>query len=444
MLDTFTRFILENKLIAPEAKTLVAISGGVDSMVMADLFRKAGYAIAVAHCNYQLRGEESDQDERFVHELAEHWHIKFYVKRFDTKKYATESGISIQVAARELRYHWFRSLLMEKGFDKVATAHHLNDALETFLFNFTKGTGIAGLHGIKPVNDHIIRPMMFTTRERILRYAEDNQLRWREDSSNQSLHYQRNYIRKEVIPKLKAINPSLETTFRSTLERVQGVEDLFLQQVSRFRENTLQRKGKDIYLDKAKLLQNPHGLILLNAILTDSGFNYPQVKDIWRHLGQGNVGKIFSSTSFQLNIDREYLIISEIVPVSDQRLVVTAKPGTYGYDDHSYCVKIHGREGYIIPDTPNVAALDFDLLQFPLYLRKWTSGDRFQPLGMRHEKKVSDFMIDEKIPLNLKSRVRTLVSNEVIVWLVGYRIDDRFKITPKTRRIFEITRLIHV
>ncbi|MBL6444911.1 tRNA lysidine(34) synthetase TilS [Fulvivirga sp. 29W222] len=416
---------------------LLAVSGGVDSVVLVRLFKDAGFNFAIAHCNFQLRGLESDGDEVFVRELAQLNNVSCFVQSFDTKNYAALQGVSTQMAARDLRYGWFSDLMAEHNFKYIATAHHLDDSLETVLFNLTKGTGIAGLRGILPKKNNLIRPLLFASKENILSFARQKGLQWREDSSNQSTKYSRNLIRHEVIPALKKINPSMVTTFMQVSQRLEGTEKVLQQRVDQLRRESLTEQGEDLYLLKEKIAEQP--AVVIEELLKPYGYNWQQVQEILNGL-EGLVGKMFLSGSYQLNIDRSHLIISPLKKgeIGEQYIEINEE-----YVDNEV-VKLrcyYSGEPKNFLKQKHEASLDFDCLKFPLKLRKWVEGDAFRPLGMRGKKKISDFMIDEKIPLNLKERVCVIESAGEVVWVVGHRVDDRFKVRPDTKRIFNMVML---
>ncbi len=431
MLNEFLTYIKTNGLFKPTDAILLAVSGGVDSVVMAHLFSKAKLKFGIAHCNFQLRGVEAEKDAAFVERLAKDLSVPFFTKSFETKKYAKENGLSTQLAARSLRYEWFEKVLLEYDYKYLATAHHLNDTLETVLYNLVKGTGISGLTGIPVVNDKIIRPLSFASREMVEVYAKDKNLRWREDATNNENDYSRNLIRNTVVPELRKINPSLEETFKTTLERLQSIGRVIDKNVEQLLSNSSRKKGIDIYLQK-EALQNVE-VAVLTELLKKYGFNFAQAVDIKETLGE--IGKVFQTDKYILNIDRSEVIISKIENRKSEKHTIISDQRHY--ESPHFELQLETRSGNK-PDLDMDACLDYDKLTFPLIVRKWEQGDSFKPLGMQGEKKLSDFMIDNKIPLNLKDRVHVMVSGKDIVWVIGHRIDDRYKITNKTKSTFNI------
>jgi tRNA(Ile)-lysidine synthase len=436
MINDFLKYIDEHKLFDREDKVLLAVSGGIDSVVMAHLFHKAYFNFGIAHCNFTLRGEESDEDEAFVRKLAKKYKVDCFVKRFDTEGYARRRGISTQMAARELRYVWFEDLCLQQGFQYIATAHHRNDVLETILLNLAKGTGIAGFHGILPKTGKIVRPLLFASKDNILDWVAQKGITWRDDTSNLSDKYQRNMIRNQVVPLLKSLNPDIETSIGLTVERVLGVENIFYEKVEEIRQKSLEVKEGDVYIDKSVIIQEKEKALILSEMLKPYGFNYFQTRNMASLLNEKE-GKLFESEGFRLNIDRQYMIISRKDILTFEPVEVTDQ--TDEVQDQGVYIEFTQPEieGYQIPAERNIAALDFEKLVFPLTLRKWKEGDWFMPLGMQRKKKLSDFMIDEKIPLNLKERLLLLTSGDDVVWVVGHRIDDRYKITGDTKKIFQ-------
>ncbi len=440
MLEKFLEYIKEKGLLSGEDKILLAISGGIDSVVMARLFRDAGISHGIAHCNFGLRGEESDADEKFVRKLARKADAPCYVKNFNTEQYAEDHRISIQMAARELRYNWFEKLAATEGYNYIALAHHRNDVLETILLNLTRGTGIAGLHGIAPKRGRFIRPLLFAGKEDIFAYVTKKQLTWREDSSNASTKYQRNKIRQEVVPVLEELNPNLSQTIQQTAEKISAVERFFYQEVEKVKESAIRRQGQDWILALDSVLNSTEPVLLLSQLLEPWGFSYTQAREIVAVYQQEDTtsGKIFESNTHRLNTDRGQLIISPENLQIYQDLEIEEKDKEVVYGSRQFIFDTIKAEGYGISGDKNLAALDKDKLNFPLKLRSWKHGDWFCPLGMNQKKKLSDFMIDAKIPLNLKERIPVLTSGDSIVWIVGHRIDNRFKITETTNEVLEV------
>jgi len=428
VLKQFLNHIEQYSLCTHTNRVLLAISGGLDSIVMLHLFNKAGFTIGVVHCNFQLRGDESDGDERFVRDLCQEARIPFFTKRFDTEVYAQQNGISIQMAARDLRYAWFTEILNTESFDVMATAHHLNDSLETILLNWAKGSSLDGLTGIPVRNGNRIRPLLFATREAIEQYATENNLRWREDSSNITTDYQRNLIRHKIIPALKDINPSLESTVQRGITRMNAESDLLDAYVEEWKKNFFTERNGTVVLDKAGFKTN--GAIILWKIIHRMGFSYEVCLSIVKAL-EGQAGKRFIGEGFELIIDRNELILFPVTEESSGKLIQ--------HDQHmdtlgTWSIHLERTDDLRIPSgNMYQALLDADKLSFPLHWRYWRAGDAFFPLGMEHRKKVSDLLIDEKVSVADKSRVTVLEAGGEIIWVVGHRIDNRFKITEKSR-----------
>jgi tRNA(Ile)-lysidine synthase len=439
MLKKFLSYITEKQLFNLETeRVLLAVSGGMDSVVMSHLFYKAKINFAIAHINFGLRGEESDADEVFVKKLAKKYKVPFFFEIFETEAFAKQEKVSIQMAARILRYQWLDKLRLTEGFAYIATAHHLNDTLETVFFNITKGTGISGLHGIQPKNKHLIRPLLFADKEEIYSYIVDNQLAWREDSSNQSGKYQRNLIRNEVVPLLKTINPNLENTIAQTIERVTAVERIFEGEVVRLKAQVYREHQGTCFLNYERLREETEPLIKLHALLKDFHYSYNQVRDIWQVL-DGEPGKRFESPTHLLVKDRSELVITPKLLQAYISESLEADQKEFQNGVFHLKTEVLAAADFKIPSSNTIASLDLDTLQFPLKIRKWKEGDWFCPLGMNKKKKLSDFMIDEKIPLNLKDRVWVVTSNGSIVWVIGHRIDNRFKLTDKTTQIYKLS-----
>lgn len=444
MLSDFKSFIQEALHLDQQHKYLLAVSGGVDSIVMTDLFSRSNLNFDILHCNFKLRGKESDEDESFARQLAQKYDVDCIVQTFNTQQYADERGISVQMAARDLRYAWFGKLLQEGIAKEIATAHHKNDVLETMVFNLAKGTGLSGMHGIRHRQGQIIRPMLFTDKQEIREYAQQHQLQWREDSSNVEDKYRRNLIRHEIIPVLEDINPSLFKTLENTLERFIGAEALVKASCQQVKEKCLIRKGQDTFLEIERIISLPGLNVILHEILQEYGFQYHQSREIAKMLKEKPkelyVGKVFDSETHRLNLDRKEMVISPL-PQKTQATasVISEKEHVKELEQFDFNMRVLDANRYSIMPLANVAALDHEKLKFPLKLRKWKNGDSFYPLGMNCKKKLSDFMVDTKVPLNLKDRVFVLTSGDDIVWVVGHRIDHRYRITNNTRQVYEVT-----
>ena len=428
-------FIKSENIFEPNERILIAVSGGVDSVVLSHLMKELGYDIALAHVNFQLRGRSSDLDQQLIEDLALNWGVEAYFKNLDASTYADKTGISTQMAARELRYQWFSELSKEQNYQKIATAHHLNDQLETLLLNLTKGTGIAGLHGIFPVRGSIARPLLFARKEEILDYGKNKKLTWREDESNEQDYYQRNLIRNKVVPILKMINPNLEESARNTMEIMRSIEKQYFKSIEQLQKRLFQTDGPHVVIQKKNIasIEPP----ILHEVLKDYGFSYSQCKSL---MGKALIksGNLFESDSHQLNVDRDTLIISPKVRENSSLIIIESCQGLIDIDGHTWHLSGHEIAHYEVRQHANVAALDHDKLVFPLKVRDWLPGDRFCPLGMAEFKKISDFLIDAKVPRNHKTAMRVLTSNEEIIWVIGQRIDDRYKITERTQRVLEI------
>ena len=448
MLHAFLTYINEQKLFDPTDKILLTVSGGKDSVTMFNLFCRANIGFAVAHCNFQLRGEDSDGDEKFVEELCRSNGIDFHSTRFETKKFVKENNVSTQMAARTLRYEWFGKIRQEFGYAYIATAHHLNDSIETVLLNLTKGTGIAGLRGILPKRGFIIRPLLFASREQIDSYVDDNQVVWREDSSNVSDDYQRNLMRHQVVPLLKKINPNFDETFARNLERLQSVDVDFRKNLNSFKNTVMHEENEVVFLKIAHIKYYESAAYFLEELLKDFGFNYFQSKEIYHSL-DGLSGKVFHSSTHTLLKDREDLIITRpSVTLREREQKEICHPvgesweGLHEviFEGKSLRFSVVEIADFEANFTQNSTTLfvDYDKITFPLILRTWHEGDWFIPLGMKGRKKISDFLIDKKISINLKKVIFLLTSMDNVLWVVGHRADDRFKITEVTKRVFKV------
>lgn len=436
MLEAFQQYIREHDLLGNTDRVLLAVSGGLDSMVMLHLFREAGYAMGVAHGNFGLRGSESEGDEAFVGAYCRKHGLPFYSKRFDTKNYAESHKLSVQMAARELRYTWFNELLLEGHYHWLATAHHLNDNVETVLLRWSHGSGLDQLTGIPRKNDRIIRPLLFASREEIAAFARSAGITWREDSSNLATNYQRNFMRHEVIPKIKEINPSLETTFALSLEKLEGAAELMRRGLEQLRDSMTRQEGRNLVVDKHLLLLLQHPGYILYAWLRDYGFEYERCKQMAAAAAQGQSGARFMSVSHTAVVDRDTILISprdrdeyHDVLVEDWQDKAALGP---------WVMHFHQEKGTQISRDPAVATVDYSRVKFPLLWRKWKPGDSFVPLGMKGAKKLSDFLIDEQVPLTEKGRVTVVLSGEDIVWVAGYRIADYFKVTGQTHTVLSM------
>ncbi|WP_158825389.1 tRNA lysidine(34) synthetase TilS [Mucilaginibacter lacusdianchii] len=440
--ERFTHFIQQNQLFEPQSRILAAVSGGMDSVLMAHLLKAAGYTFGIAHCNFQLRGHEADADQQFCSQLANRLQVPFHTINFDTQAYAQHHKVSIQMAARELRYQWFEQIRQQHQYEVIALAHHQNDTIETILLNLTRGTGIAGLHGIQPKNGLLVRPLMAFTRQEVADAVVQNQLPYVEDSSNASTKYARNKLRHEVVPKLRELNPNLENTFQRNLKHFKELELLLNSQLEALKKTifTYQENAIRIAINGVKKLMPQH--LLLHGLLKPYGFNETTVDNIINSLNK-HAGRQFESLSHTLLLDRDHLILS--AKRADEWAVVEIQSSDSKVHYGDYLIQISKNNTVEnLNSTPMQAAMDEDLLIYPLTLRSWQQGDYFIPLGMQGRKKLSDFLINQKIPLTHKLQVPLLVNgNGDIIWVAGYRLDNRYKVTPQTKKvtIFELSKL---
>ena len=414
-------------------RILIACSGGLDSVVLSRLFKELNYDISLAHCNFSLRGKESDEDENFVILLADKLSIPIFNKKFNTKAYKIKHKLSIQVAARQLRYQWFAEVCAEHSFDYLATAHHLDDDLETFLINLSRGTGLKGLIGIPLINDKIIRPFLNFPRADILQYAKENNCPWREDSSNQTSDYLRNKLRIEVIPRLKEVDHNLLNGFHQTQKYLNDSMALVNDYMTLIKNLVVSETEDGFEIDVLKLQDLPNTNALLYELLAPFGFT---AWDDLSDLLTAQSGKQIFSESHRILKNRKSLLLVENNFVHN-KATYTIKESDTGIDI-PINLKIE-RVDKILGYTPSIVYLDVQKLSFPLQLRKWREGDSFYPFGMKGKKKLSKFFKDEKLSLIAKEKTWVLSSGNQIVWIVGMRSDHRFKVENQTKKILKIT-----
>ncbi|MFT5167891.1 MAG: tRNA(Ile)-lysidine synthase [Saprospiraceae bacterium] len=436
MIEYFKKYIADQNLLSRGDKILLAVSGGKDSVCMSHLFALAGFSFDLAHCNFKLRGEAADGDATFVQNLAQELGVECHIQSFETETFANTEKISIQMAARDLRYEWLEKIRSGNGYQYIATAHHLNDSIETVIYNFAKGCGIRGLHGILPKNGKIIRPLLFAEGAAIEAYIQSNSLVYREDASNASDKYSRNFIRHQIVPKLKELNPSFEKSAEETIQRIREIEFLFKQSIQQYRDLVLKEKGQEIYIDYHKIPKAAAPTILYE-LLKPMGFHGDQIKMMLRPDHQSGVS--FYTLSHVLLIDRDrYIIRKNEIPKFVERDIPLGEEAVR-LNDRTLSFSVLDSVPDPIPKAPSLAVLDFDKLTFPLQLRPWKAGDIFQPFGMQGKhQKVQDFLTNKKLSRFEKEVVHILESDGEICWVVGMRVDERFRIGEGTDRAYII------
>ncbi len=432
MFNAFEAHIKNDLPFLMKSKCLVAISGGVDSVVLTNLCNAMKLNISLAHCNFNLRGNESDADQDFVLQLAEDFDVGVYVEHFETEDYANKNQLSIQMAARELRYHWFEELMTQLKFDYLLTAHHADDNLETYLINLSRGTGLEGLTGIPEINGQIVRPLMPFSRDQIESYAKENKLKWREDSSNASSKYLRNKLRHDVIPILKEINPQVLQNFNKTLSFLQESNEIIEDRMAEIQKKVVSVEEDLIKFDIKKIQKLSNPKAYLYQLLKD--FNFTEWNDVEGLLTAQSGKQVFSGTH-RLIKDRNYLLLTELEEKEEKEISIWESDKKLDTPFGTLCF---AEANGLSRKRTNVIFADKEKLKFPLTFRKWKEGDYFYPFGMKGKKKLSKYLKDEKLSLIEKEHIWVLFSRNDIVWVVGKRADDRFKVTENTSKILKI------
>jgi tRNA(Ile)-lysidine synthase len=433
MVEEFKKYIEENNLFGLSDRVLLAVSGGIDSMVMSHLFLAIGANTGIAHCNFNLRGPESDEDEAFVRQFALINKIPFFSESFDTIGFASEKGISIQMAARELRYKWFEEIRLRNNFYCISVAHNLNDNVETFLINLTRGSGIAGLTGMKPKHKNLIRPLLFASRKSIIEYCNIYKIDFREDRSNAEIKYTRNKIRHVIIPRFKEINPSFETTIVETAERLNEINEIISGHISGIRDKVSIISINSISF-KINILQTlSPKLTLLYELFRPYGVAKGQLDDLV-NLINGKTGSQLNTPGYRLIKNRKELVVSKTEVDSKDHFEISEIEDFIKFPGYISAEIQKIEKGFNIPHSSDIACLDVDKISFPMIIRKWKYGDSFYPLGMKQKKKLSDHFIDNKYSVIEKEHCWILESEGKIVWIINDRIDNRFRITSGTKR----------
>ena len=440
-MDLFSAFqesLLKEKLFSAADRLILAVSGGLDSVVLLDLLSRAGYDLVVAHCNFGLRGEESLRDEAFVRQQAASYGREVLVRHFDTAGYAASHRVSVQVAARELRYAWFSEVAAATGCRYVVTAHHQDDNIETLLMNFFKGTGIAGLRAMLPRQGIVVRPLLFASREAIHAYALERCLNWVEDSSNVSDKYTRNYFRHQVIPLVAQAYPGVLDNLADNVARFREIEVIYRQAIDGQKKKLLEYRGNEVHIPVLKLLQSEALGTLLYEILSPYGFS-PQQAEACRELLASPSGRYIVSATHRVLKNRRFLIITPLETTVATHVLVEAAETTVAFADGMLRLqRLEAERVGGLDQGPRVALLDASAVRFPLLLRPWKTGDYFYPLGMRKKKKLSRFFIDNKLSVAQKEKVWVVEMDKKIVWVVGMRIDDRCRVGAGTKEVLRI------
>ncbi len=417
---------------------LLAISGGVDSMVLAHLSLKYQLKFAVAHCNYQLRGQDADLDEALVVEWCKQHGVTCYVNRFNTQQIADEWKKGIQETARILRYDWFKQLCTDNKYKHIATAHHANDNIETFLMNMMKGTGIAGLHGILPVSNGVIRPLLQCYKDDVIAYAVANAIPFRNDSSNTKDDYTRNAIRLNLIPEMQKVNATVLNNLLHTIGHLREVEQLYNKQMASEKKKLLEQRGKDIYIPILKLQKREPLHTICYELFAEYGFSSAQVPHIIE-LMHAETGRYMQSATHRIIKNRNFLIVTAVMAEHTDMLVVERDATMQTTAHHKLAFKLALGNDIAHQNDPLAVSINANKLEYPLILRKWKEGDYFYPIGMNMKmKKISKLLKDAKVPLHDKEKVWVLESNKKIVWVIGMRLDERYKVTPNTTEVLNI------
>ncbi len=417
-----------------QKKYLLAVSGGVDSMVLGDLFLKNQYSFSVAHCNFQLRGEESDGDEALVANWCKLNHIHFLVKKFKTIDFANNHKLSIQAAARELRYSFFYELVEAEKIDFIVTAHHQDDNIETVLFHFFRGSGLLGLTGIPSENNKILRPFLDFSKEIIQKYAVDHQILFREDSSNQKQDYTRNKLRNDIIPKLNDIIPNFKNNIAQNIKRLGAANEIYNQQINQYRKKLIEQRGKDFYIPILKLKHVTPLSTILYELLKPFGINFMQTEQALL-LFESESGRYIENGTYRILKNRNFLIITEKNTQASEMILIEKEQREVLTSEFLLQLETKSAEHFHISKEALTCQIDASLLEYPLILRRWRLGDYMYPLGMKKKKKVARILIDQKISNHEKEKIWVLESNKKIVWLLGLKIDDRFKVRFGTKEI---------
>ena len=440
-MEAVSKYIQKHQLLSQHSTVIVGFSGGADSVALLHFLHQSGYICIAAHCNFHLRQEESLRDEAFARSFAAQFAIPFEKIDFDTNEYASRYKVSVEMAARDLRYEWFEKLRSKYQAETIAVAHHKDDSIETVLLNLVRGTGIRGLTGIKPKSGHVVRPLLCVNKEEILRYISDNGLEYVTDSSNLQDQYTRNKIRLQVLPLLKTINPSVEDAIQRTAENLFQTEQVYTATIEQEKEQVMTHHQGIATVDIEKILQSPSPEALIYKILTAYDFNNTVIEEVQQAL-DAQSGKMFYSPTHRLVKDRKDLIITPIKTSSSEVLyqgVITPATASLIEPVHMEISCHENTPDFQFRQSKQIAYFDKDKLQFPLSLRKWQKQDAFVPFGMKGKQKISKYFKDHKFSQVQKENTWLLCSGNDIIWIVGERADDRFRVDADSRVVYMIS-----
>ena len=433
MLNKVRKYIEKHQLLNPTEKIIVGLSGGADSVVLLYVLKELSYDCIAAHCNFSLRGEESDRDEAFVSQLMSEWNVPLYKKNFDTLSVASKHKISVEMAARNLRYEWFEELRKEQHAQAICVAHHQDDNVETLLLNLVRGTGLKGLTGMCPQKGFVVRPLLALSQEEVMQAVSEYNLSYVTDSSNLECDFTRNRIRLQVLPLLRTINPSVNESILYTMENLNEAQIVYQNAIDKAKVKAF--NAKDSFISIQELLRFASPEALLYEILKEFQFNPDVIREVYQAL-DAQSGKEFYSPTYRLIKDRDLLLLLPLQEASKEEFLIHKEDLLVEFPLRMKISLEEKDVDFEINKNKDVACLDAEKLEFPLKLRRWKEGDRFMPFGMRQCQKLSDFFSNNKFSIPQKENIWLLVSGNNIVWVVGWRIDNRYKVTLETKNLF--------